>query len=787
MLWKKVIRDLNNNKGSYAACITIIAIGLMVFISLSMVIDNLNLSQDSYYRNQNFADGFAQIKAIPREEIDDLKNIKGINKIQGRLVKDVRVLSSAGKENVYLRLISIDPEEKNPVNGVRLEKGAQLNKNKLNIWLDNKFYSANNLELNNKIQVIIDGKERSLRTAGVGRSPEFIYALRTSSELYPSPETFGIAYIPSDVMEKLFSIKTVNDIVFTLDPGTSFSEIKNRIKPELKPYGLKKLYPRKDQTSHMLLSQELKGLKSMAQTMPVLFLAVAGMILYIMLKRMVEQQRGQIGILKAFGYTNREILFHYMSYALFTGTAGGITGGLLGIAMSYPFTEMYQTYFNMPGLNSNFSPEYLFTSILLSLSFSVFAGYMGCRKILAMQPAEAMSPPAPPSAGKTVIERIPVFWNMLTVQGIMAIRNIFRNKGRSIFILLGIMFTFSILGTTWSFKNIMDKVVFDQYEKIETYDVKVSLTNPRDRNDITRELKNFPGVDRVETMTEIPAALKNKWLKKEVTILGLPENSRLYNIMDKNYNKIKPPGEGILLSERLANLLNAKPGTKLNMNSVMQKRPDIEKKVVVVGVIPQYMGINAYMEDEELQNLIDQGEIATSAMLKINQKNITAFKKEYNRADNVSGISERSASLEESKKLMGSFAGMIGALALIGIITGFAIIYNSSVITLSERSHELASMMVLGMTPSEVLSVITFEQWFTGIFGMIAGIPLTKILLVGMAQTMSNDVYTLPSDMTGLSILIAFGATTVSIWIAQQAASRKIKKLSLVEALNSRE
>lgn len=136
---------------------------------------------------------------------------------------------------------------------------------------------------------------------------------------------------------------------------------------------------------------------------------------------------------------------------------------------------------------------------------------------------------------------------------------------------------------------------------------------------------------------------------------------------------------------------------------------------------------------------------------------------------------------------MASYGSMIYIYALIGIIISFAIIYNSSVITLSERSHELASMRVLGMTPAEVLSVITFEQWFIAFFAILGGIPMSKMFLEGISQSISNDVYTMPTGITPSSFAIAFFVTVVSIWVAQRIAARKIARMSLVEALKAHE
>jgi putative ABC transport system permease protein len=333
MLFRKMRRDLMQQKGAYAACIVVITIGLMVYTSMSMVMDNLLLSRDTFYENQNFADGFAEIEGMPYSQISGLSDIEGIEQIQGRLIKDVRVVMPEREENVYLRLVSIDTSQSPLINDVLLEKGIPLEDGNMNLWVDNKFFEANQLELNQEINIIAEGKKKTFRVTGTGKNPEFIYAMRTTSDLVPSPETFGIAYVPLSVMKNLFQEKSsVTNLVFTLDPDKHFDDVKPYLESELKPYGLKIIYPSKDQLSHVLLEQELISIKAMAKVMPVIFLSVAAMILYIMLKRMIELQRTQLGTLKAFGYTYREILFHYLSYALITGLTGGILGGLSGFA-----------------------------------------------------------------------------------------------------------------------------------------------------------------------------------------------------------------------------------------------------------------------------------------------------------------------------------------------------------------------------------------------------------------------------------------------------------------------
>ena len=787
MLWRKMLRDLKDNKGAYFAGTVVIIIGLMVFSAFSLVFENLQRSQQEFYNNHNFAQGFAQVIAIPPSEINKLEAIEGISEIQGRIIKDVRVLHPEKNQNVYLRLVTVEPQRENPLNGVMLTLGEPLNNKEPHIWIDNKFYAANNLQLPDQIDIIADGKKSTLQVIGVGLSPEFIYALRTSSDLFPDPENFGIAFIPLDMMNVLFPQEAINDLIFNLTPGADFEQVKKELEHQLKPYGLKSIYPREDQMSNLMLTEELKQLETMSKSFPIVFLTIAAMILYIMLKRLIEQQRGQIGILKAFGYTYREIMFHYLSYALIIGLCGGIIGGLLGIILAAPFTDYYLTFFNMPDLSGSFSPRYLIYSILLSLVFAVIAGYQGCKQVITLEPAEAMRPPAPVTGGKVWLERISLFWNMLTVQGMMAVRNLSRNTGRSVFVFLGIMFCFAITSFTWSMNDMIQKLIFDQHEKVEVYDVKITMSSPQNAKAIIRELENFPGVTEVEALAEIPVTLKHNWHKKDVLLLGIEGDSNLYNILDKNYQKLAPPEHGLLLSERLASLLEADIGTKLSVETLVFNSSDPDKQLEVVGIIPQYLGINAYMDLNELQNFINQGGLATSFMLKIDEQSIPLLQEKYLLSDVAQSIDDKGQRLQQMEEIIATSGGLIYTFAIIGMIIGFAIIYSTTIITLSERGRELASMMVLGMTPREVLSVVTFEQWFTAIIAMIAGIPMAKLLVIGLSNSLSNDVFTMPTDLSTTSFILAFLVTGFSIWIAQRVAAKKVKQLSLVEVLKSRE
>ncbi|MDW7678550.1 MAG: FtsX-like permease family protein [Bacillota bacterium] len=788
MLWKKMIRDMRESKGAYIASLVIIIIGLLLFTAMNLAVENLRSSREDFYTRQHFADGFASVRSIPSTETAKLSSIPGIDRIQGRLVREVQVLNLAREENVYLRLVSLDPGEENPINGMRLELGNPLQPREPNVWVDNKFFEANDLALEDGLQVIAGGRAQDLIIVGVGRSPEFIYATRSVTDVYPTPETFGIAFVPSDVMKRMFPEEPgYNDLVFTLESGTVYDDVKDVLEARLKRFGLLSLFPRDDQMSHLYLDMEITGVSAMSKGMPFLFLSISAMILYIVLKRLVEQQRGQIGIMKAVGYTDREILLHYMVYAIAMGLIGGLLGGLLGSAASYPFMAIFEEFFNMPDLQGRFSLVRLILAVGLSLFFATIAGYQGCKRVLTLEPAEAMRPPVPSITERVFLEKVQFFWNMLTVQGMMAVRNMSRNKARSFFVFVGITFCFAIVALTWSMNDMIQKLLFDQFEKVELYDVKITLAAPASAQPLTRELQRVPGVIAVDPMAEVPLKLRHQWREQDIQVIAVPGDSSYYRVLDKDDRRIFLPKQGILLSERLAMLLDARPGTMIQAENLLVESDDTPPEVEVIAIIPQYMGMNAYMELGALQRLLAAPDLATSLMVGIEPEAVEGLKETYRQTHRIAGIDEQEQRLNLLRSMMDLYGRVVYIYAYMGIIIGFSIIYSSSIITLSERSRELASMMVLGMTPREVLEVITFEQWFTGSLGMIAGIPLARTLLSLLSQATSTDMYTVPTVISTQSFFMAFVITSLSIWIAQRTSAKKIRSLSLVEVLKSSE
>nr|WP_246542851.1 FtsX-like permease family protein [Fusibacter paucivorans] len=781
---RKMLRDMLENKLAYLACIIVMSMGLMTYSAMSIVMVNLNNARDTFYEDYNIADAFANVQSMPLNRIDDLESIPGIKSARGILKQDVRV-DFEGDENVYLRLNTYAIDDSARINDVYLSEGYELDENSLLIWIGDKFFDENGLQIDDTIDLVVNGKVTTFTIAGRVLSPEYVYVTRNSYDFMPSPKTFDIAYISKPVMEKLVGRSNeVNYINLTFEDGTVYDDVREQLKSNLKSYGLISLTDLEHQSSNAFLKEELKGLESMAKSMPFLFLGISSFILYIMLKRLTETQRGQIGILKALGYHNYEVQAHYLSYALVIGIIGGITGGILGTQLSVFYTETYKEFFSFPDIENAFTYKFTFYGLMISVVFSLFAGYQGTKKILRLTPSMAMSPKAPKIAKRSVLEGIKPFWNSLTMQGKMAVRNLVRSKGRSIFTVLGLLFAFSIMVVAWSYDTLIDTMIFDQFDKVQLYDMKVTFKGLIPAKEAQSLLYNLEGVSYVETMVEVPVQIKKGIYEKNTIIMGLSDDIELYRVLDADQRTVDLSEDGLYLSENLAVQMDVDVGDILRVET-----PFVDDYITmeVIGIIPQYIGSNGYANMQYLEAKTGYENVATTAYLKVSPEKSDAIRHELEDAENVGTIEVEAQTLKKYRDLLDSYGYMSYIMAMISIVVGFAIVYNSSVISLSERQRELASLRVLGMSIDEVLQIVSFEQWILGFVAIILGIPTAILMMQGMSSAYQTDIYAMPSSIGNFAFVLSVLGTALFIWLSQLNVKRKIKRLDIVEVLKERE
>jgi len=762
------------------AAIVVVSIAIMLFVGASISLNTLIDSKDVAYELNNFPDVYARLISISDKKISSLQDIDKIKSFEPRLVEELKIANT----NKTIRMMSIT----NNMGKYVLVEGSAPRENAFEILIDEKFAEANNYKIGQDITVISNGVKKNMKICGTMFTAEGIYSIRDNSTIMPNYSIFSLGFTDIASLQRLTGKNYYNEILFDLKDNVEFEDVKNDIKREIENYGLINLYPQDDQNSDTMIDGEIDEQRSLMIVMPVIFLSVAILVMGIMVKRIIEQQRMQIGILKSFGYSDFQVGFHYASYCLIIGLIGGIIGCVCGVGFGHIMLSMYKAFFNMEFINNHSQTQLFIMGIALSSTFSVAAGINAATKAVNIMPSEAMRQEAPKSGKKMFIEALPVFNMIFNSRGKMSVRNISRNKKRSFFIILGIALAFAISVLPWSLLNLMDSMIFDRYRYTEKYDIKIFLNGFTSKSGGENALNSMSKIQYKQGILEIPVTLEYQGVKEDTVAIGLQQDSRLYTVVDDDKNKVDIPSGMIVLSEKLAEKLKADVGDYINLKSPYSKYKEDKHYIKVGKIVKQSIGMNGYLDITYLSNILGYEDMCNSILLKVEDENyIYDLREKFQDLEKIVSIQSKLENMNQIRQRMETMYSMIYFMAIIAAAMTFAIVYNTFVVVLLERQREISTLMVLGMKEKDVLSIISLEQNITSIIGVILGLPIAKLFIIIMSKTIITDTFTMPTDMSLNSVLIALILLVISAVSAQLLASRKLNNIEIVDVLKSGE
>ena len=780
MLYRKAVRAIWSNKRSYIACVFLIGIGIMMFMALNVAGEGLDMAMQKFYRDHRLADVFAKVDAMPKSAADMLSRIEGIEIAEARHVFEARVEVPGSDEIITLRLIGATEDME--LNRLLITGSPLTAENDL--LVNTSFFSAHGMNEGDPITVFSGGRGFTFYVCGTAMSPEYAYITRGGADLLPDETGFGIGYISADSMGRLTnSTGIANDIVFALEGGYTFEDVKILLEDALSRYGLTALFDREDQLSYAFLKMEVEGLRSIASALPMIFVLMATAVLYLMIKRVIEQDRTQIGTLKALGYSNAKVLLHYLSYGAITGLVGGVIGFAGGYAMSGFYLEMFLQFFLLPEISNTVDPVYIIYAFILAVGGGVAGAFFGALKALRLSPSQAMRPENPKPVKYDIVSSLGFLRFVLTSRGNMALRSITRNWKRSVFVVIGVTFSFGLLTLSGSMDNMVDRLIMAQFTDIQIYGVKLPLIKPVQYDEAIEDAYSIGRVTRAEGLMEMPVQLKHKHLSTDTILMGIEQAAALYRIADTNLGvSYPPPTDGVILSSSIAARLGVGAGDSVAVSSPLLSE-DI--MIPITRVVEQNIGGGAYMELGALSALFGMPRTATSVVL--DTDDLQSLKDHLRGSANIATIEDKDSTLQKYIDMMAMYSSIYLILQLTCVAVAFAIIYNTATISLSERKREYATLRVLGMTLKEVCEIMNFEYWVLTAVAMSLGVPFAVFLNGRMNAMVDMDMMSMPSTLPPNAFLVGVAGCVAAVLLSNFSARRRIKTFDMVEVLKERE
>src|SRR5262245_22880239 len=772
-------------KGQALAIAMVVGAGVSMYVMYLSNFASLQGTRAAYYSQQRFADIFVAMKRAPERIAGEIAALPGVSAIETRVVANVTLDLEQLDGPATGRLVSIPADRRPRVNDLFLRRGRWIESGRRDEVLASEgFAQAHGLNPGDRVPAVINGRLRRLTIVGIALSPEFVYTIRPG-ELVPDDKRFGIFWMDRKALGAAFDMEGgFNDVVLRLAPGVSADETIARLDRMLEPYGGLGAIPRALQLSHWTVENELAQLQSFGFMLPIVFLMVAAFILNVALTRALALQRSQIAALKALGYTNLAIGWHYLKWALVIGLLGVVIGVAGGAWLGHLLIGVYNRFFRFPVLLFSVPIRVMLGASALTFVAAGAGAFAAVRRAVRVPPAEAMRPEPPARYRPTIFETA---WlaKRLGTTGRMVLRNIARHPLRAGASILGIAFAGAILMVGFVFSDAMEQLIETQFWVAERQDATVTFGEPHSPS-AQYALERLPGVLAVEPIRSVAARIRSGYRERYLSVNGVSAETRFKRIVDSRGQVLRVPPSGVVLSKMLADVLQVGPGDPVRIEVLEGSRP--VRQVPVAGVVDDILGLSIYMNTESLHDMMHEGDVISGAMLLVDARSEAALSHALRTRPAVAGAGFMRAVLQSFRDTMAAnmnFSIFINLL-FAGVIA-FGVVYNSARVSLSERTHELASLRVLGFTRAEISLILLGELALLTLVSLPAGALFGYALATAIVQTVQSEVYRFPLYISRQAIAWAFLGIIAASLISGLAVRRRLDRLDLIAVLKVRE
>lgn len=758
----KLLRDMKQSMMQFLSIVLLCSLGTFIFAGLDGTARLAQGTIDVYFQENNLADFWVSVPVADRNTLERIRRIDSVEEVCARSSMD---LDTTLPGNPMLCVTGFDGEMN--INRPLLKEGKLLQKTDLRgCLIQSGFAQAHQLNVGDRVTVELAGIEYSFVIRGTVFSPEFICVTQGT---YPNPHEYGYILINAQAMPEL----PLMQIVVKLRDGANAEAVQQRIAQEL-PYALVANRMAHKSTASAINNADM--FSSLTLVFPIFAYAVAALIVLTTLTRMVDNQRLQLGTLKALGYSSGKIRRHYLAYAVYPSLIGSALGVVLGHLTlpsliwalllgqnEYP----YQIY---PAI-SNKAWGMAALTVVMSVGICLYTYQKSSRETTA-----ELLRPKPPKAGKRIfLERIGSFWRMLHFNSKMIIRNLLRNRMRTLMSFVGLLCCNALIIASFGLQDSVNMIAKTHYTQVLNYDVRANLlANAGKAESYDRRLQ----AANIETIMETGVTVTSAKAQR-TTMLTVVESDQQLLWLGRNETHTPVLSGGAAVTEKMARTLKVKTGDWITLALPGDKEL---VQVPVSQIVYNNLQQGLYMERNTWESLRKGSFVPTAILIK---KPTDACLYELDTMDEVDRLEWPVKQSEELTNLMELLSSIFLLLMAVALALAFVICYNMGLMNFAERAREYATLKVLGYHQKEIRHLIVGENIIITILGIGAsiwpGIALTGLVL----KVCATETLTYPSRPALLSICLACVITFVFSLLIQLFLTRKVQEIDMVEALKS--
>lgn len=731
-------------------------LGVYVFTGFGAESFGFEETSSTYYGETNLADGWIYASNIDDDFVNKVNDLSSTKDSERKLIVN-SIADFDNDPDITLHFL-----EDNDISKFYLVKGEEFNLSDGDgVWLDIRFAEAKNLTVGDNISFTFEGMTVEKEIKGLGYSPEHLYQTSDSS-MIPDYGKMGFAYLSYEA----FPVSDVPYNVLLVKYDGNSSNYEKQLDDDLtRDYS--SFLPRAQHPSFAEFQDETEQHQMMTDVIPVIFIIISMLTLLTTMTRIINNQRMQIGVLKALGFKNRTIMFHYISYGFWMVLAGSILGLILGPLTLPPimFEEMADLY-SIPYWLTGFNISFIVVTLLMVV-LAALISYFACRNIVNESPSSAIRPKIPKVSTSGFLEKLGI-WKKFSFNVRWNYRDAKRNKFRALMSIVGVMACTLIIVASFGCMDGFDEMKEWEYTDINHYSSKLVLEDNITASQVDYIADDVGGEKLMESSIEI----KSGDIKKSGVITVLDDN-KLYTPTDDNKNPISISSNEVSISTKMAQLLGVGVGDTIKWH-IMGSDKWISTKVDKIHSDPTSQGI--IVSKEKLDDL-GLNYTATSVI------SSHGVDKNYSGVKTIFSMDSLTDSWDD---MMESSMTIIYLLAAFASLLSVIVLYNLGLLSFTEIKREFATLKVLGFKSSQLRKLLlTQNLWFTTI-GFVIGVPLGREVLQYLWGTMGDSFY-LKANISLKTLIITFLITYVVSILVNLMFSGKIKKLNMVESLKDNE
>ena len=746
---------------------------------------HLSETRTAYYERNRFADVFAHTVRAPLSLVPEIARIEGVTGVQPR-ISGHAILDIPGRTRTAVGHILSFPETREPVLNVPLliEGRFPDPAAKDEIMVNAPFAEANGFRPGSAFDANLKGQKRTLTIVGTVQSPEFIYTIGPGA-MMPDNEAYGIIWMSERAAAAVFDMTgAFNEIALSLAGGVKTESVIEALDVLLEPYGGLGAFDRKTHPSDAFLDAELNQLKGMAAILPPIFFAIAGFLVSMVMSRIIALERSEIGLLKAFGYTNLEVSLHYLMLAGLIALVGVLLGWAAGTTLAKSLAWQYARFFNFPYVIFHVSYWVYAAAGLAGLATTCLGALQSALKAANLAPAVAMQPPAPPRFKRSVIDRA-MTAARFSQSTTMILRSLFRWPIRSFLTSLGLALAVAAVIASIFINDALDEIVDLAFYQTNRQDAMLLFAEDVPES-VLEEARALPGVLQVESQQFHTAVLRNRHRTKRIGIDARRPGNDLSRVLDEAGEPLDIPPGGILLSRRLALQLGVGTGDTLEAEFLTGRRETHD--VTVIGLVDQYLGLGAYMDLGYLNALFRQVPQISTVNVTLDESKIDELHQAIKEIPRLTGIIEMNVNrrafqdtIEENIVVMNTIYITIAVLITVGVS------YNAARIQLSERARELASLRILGFGRGEVSYILVGEMMLIALIAQPIGWLIGAWIASAMTNAFTSDLYAIPLVLKPAVFATGSLVVLLAAFVSVMIVRRRLDRLDLVSVMKTRE